>query len=95
MYDVRQDRPASPEQLTRAEDDRRRRSLMPLFTVVATGSAIVLVVLSCAGIAGLYALLAIGSVAGFVALQYLAWGWWLGNKIRREEQAAQREAEKD
>ena len=86
MYDVRRGKPASPEELASAEQDRRRKSLLPVFTVVGTGLAIVLVVVSCAGLAGILVLLALGGVIGFIALQYLVWGWWLGKRIREEEE---------
>lgn len=87
MYDVRRGKPASPEELASAEQDRRRESLLPVFTVVGTVLAIVLVVVSCAGLAGILVLLALAGVVGFVALQYLIWGWWLGKRIREEEAA--------
>ena len=87
MYDVRRGKPASPEELAAAEQERRRESLLPVFTVVGTVLAIVLVVVSCAGLAGILVLLALGGVVGFVALQYLIWGWWLGKRIREEEAA--------
>ncbi len=87
VYDVRRGKPASPEELASAEQDRRRKSLLPVYTVVGTGLAIVLVVVSCAGLAGILVLLALGGVVGFIALQYLIWGWWLGKRIREEEAA--------
>ena len=87
VYDVRRGKPASPEELASAEQDRRRKSLVPVFTVVGTGLAIVLVVVSCAGLAGVLLLMALGGVVGFIALQYLIWGWWLGKRIRAEEAA--------
>ena len=59
---------------------------MPVITVLGFAAASVLVVFSCAGVAGLFVILAIGAVAGFIGLQYLAWGWWLGNKIRQQAQ---------
>jgi hypothetical protein len=58
---------------------------MPVLTVLGFGAAVVLIAFSCAGVAGLFTLLAIGAVVGFVALHYLAWGWWLGNRIREQE----------
>ena len=87
VYDVRHGKPASPEELASAEQDRRRKSLVPVYTVVGTVMAIVLVVVSCAGLPGVLLLLALGGVVGFVALQYLIWGWWLGKRIRDEEAA--------
>ena len=88
MYDVRRGKPASPEELASAEEARRRKSMLPIFTVLGAGMAIVLVVVSCAGLAGILVLLALAGVAGFIALQYLIWGWWLGKRIRAEERAA-------
>ena len=58
---------------------------MPVLTVFGFGAAVVLIAFSCAGVAGLFTLLAIGAVVGFVTLHYLAWGWWLGNRIRDQE----------
>lgn len=85
MYDVRQEKPPSPDDLARADEARRRTSLVPVFTVFGFGAVVVLVAFSCAGVAGLFTLVAIAAVVGFVALHYLAWGWWLGNRIRRQE----------
>jgi Flp pilus assembly protein TadB len=87
VYDVRRGKPASPEELAAADKDRRRESLLPVFTVVGAGMAVVLVVVSCAGLPGILVLLALAAVVGFIALQYLVWGWWLGKRIREEEAA--------
>jgi hypothetical protein len=51
-------------------------------------AAISLVVVGCAGFPGLLVLGVLGAAVGFVGLQYLAWGWWLGNQIRKDEERA-------
>jgi hypothetical protein len=87
VYDVRRGKPASPEEWASAEQDRRRKSMLPVFTVVGAGMAVVLVVVACAGLPGLLLLAVLSAVVGFIALQYLIWGWWLGKRIREEEAA--------
>jgi hypothetical protein len=84
VYDVRPEKPASPEELERARQANGQTSWVPVFSVLGFGAAVVLVVFSCAGIAGLFTLAALAAVVGFVTLHYVAWGWWLGNKIRQE-----------
>jgi hypothetical protein len=85
-YDIREGKPSSAEELA-AGQRRPSGSLVPLVTVVGFGSAAALVVVACAGLPGILVLLALAGVAAFIGLQYLIWGWWLGNRIRQEEQA--------
>jgi hypothetical protein len=70
-------------------------SMLPFLTVVGVCVGLVLVVFACAGVPGLLLLLAICGVAAFIGLQYLAWGWWLGERIRREELEARERGEVD
>ncbi len=62
-------------------------SLLPVIVVAGCVVALGVVVVSCAGAAGIFALVAIGGVIGFVALHYLLWGAWLGNKLRQSREA--------
>ena len=95
MDDVPRGKPVPPDLATRVEGRGPLASLLPVLTVAGTCVGAVLVVFSCAGVPGLLAMLAIGGMAGFIGLQYLAWGWWLGEKIRREELAANEHKEED
>lgn len=62
-------------------------SLLPVLIVVGCAVALSVIVASCAGQAGLLALLAVGGVVGFVALHYVLWGAWLAKKIRQSHSA--------
>ena len=62
-------------------------SLLPLAIVAGCIVALGVLVVSCAGSAGVLVLLAIGGVVGFVALHYLLWGAWLAKRIRQSQEA--------
>jgi hypothetical protein len=40
----------------------------------------------------LYIVLALAGVLGFAGMHYVLWGWWLSNKIRREQEAEDSDA---
>ncbi len=62
-----------------------RGSLLPVLVVLGFALGAVLVIISCAGAAGVLVVLALAAGIGFIALQYLLWGWWLTNKLREEQ----------
>jgi len=47
--------------------------------------AVVLLIVALTGVAGIFILLAISSVVGFVAFHYFVWGWWLTKSLRDKE----------
>jgi hypothetical protein len=65
-------------------------SLLPILIVAGCVLAMGVVVVSCAGAAGVFAILAVGGVLGFVALHYVLWGAWLANRIRQAEDAEEK-----
>ena len=95
MVDVRRSQPASQEPRDRRERGPSRGSLMPILTVLGFTLALVLFLVALTGVAGLFALLAIGGLLGFIALHYALWGWWLGKAMRTDQQNAAAEDEAD
>ena len=55
--------------------------------VLGFGLAVIVTLVALTGLAGLYIILAISGVLGFAALHYVLWGWWLTNKIRRDQES--------
>lgn len=75
-------RPTRPD----AESPSKERgSLLPVLVVLGFALGAVLVIISCAGVAGVLVVLAIGAGIAFIGLQYLLWGWWLTKKLRDEQ----------
>ena len=75
-----------------AETKPSRDSLWPVLIVLALCTSLVIGVVAITGPAGLFAVLAISGVLGFLALHYLLWGWWLAKRIRESEEDGQDEA---
>jgi hypothetical protein len=82
-------RPTRPElsDLGPGGNKKPRDSLVPVLFVLGCGIALVLIVIGCAGVAGLYVLLAISGVVCFGAVHYLLWGARLSRSIRRNRDA--------
>jgi hypothetical protein len=53
--------------------------------VLGFALGVILLTISCAGMAGVLVVLAVGAGIAFIALQYLLWGWWLTRKLREEQ----------
>jgi hypothetical protein len=83
VYDVRHEQP----DFERGPDGARRAtgSLLPVLIVVGFIVAVVVGLVALTGLAGLYIVLAVSGVLGFAAVHYVLWGWWLTNKLRRDE----------
>jgi hypothetical protein len=64
---------------------RATGSLLPVLVVVGFVLIVTMGVIGFTGLAGLYILLAVLSVLAFAAMHYVLWGWWLLNKVRREQ----------
>ncbi len=60
---------------------------LPILVVTGCLAGGALLVVSCAGQAGIALLLAVAGVVGFVALHYLLWGAWLSKSIRQAQEA--------
>ena len=64
-----------------------RGSLVPVAFVLTCLIGFALLVVACAGPAGLYVLLALCGVVAFVVFHYLLWGVWLAKSIRDDQNA--------
>ncbi len=84
MYDVGQGKPDRPESANRPDRGQTGGSLLPVLTVLGVTVGAVLVLVAFTGVAGLFVVLAIGGLLGFIALHYMVWGWWLGKAMRAE-----------
>ncbi len=84
VYDSLPEKPQRPLPPNR-EGERSRSSLVPVAFVVGCLVMMALLIVACAGPAGLYVLLAIAGVAAFAMLHYLLWGAWLAKSIRQAE----------
>ncbi len=58
---------------------------MPVAFVLGSLVMMALLIVACAGPAGLYVLLAIAGVAAFAMLHYVLWGAWLAKSIRQAD----------
>ena len=67
------------------ESKPSRDSLWPVLIVLALCVSLVIGVVAITGPAGLFAVLAICGVIGFMAMHYLLWGWWLAKRIRESD----------
>ena len=85
---VSEPRPNMPERRPPAPADaasKQQGSLFPVLVVLGFALGAVLVIISCAGTAGALVVVAVGAGIGFIALQYLIWGWWLTRKLKDEQ----------
>jgi hypothetical protein len=71
---------------------RAQSSLVPVLIVLGFGAALIVGLIAATGLAGLYIVLALAGVLGFAGMHYVLWGWWLSNKIRREQEAEDSDA---
>jgi hypothetical protein len=78
-------RPPMPDPSSPA--GKPRGSLVPVAFVLACLIGFALLVVACAGPAGLYVLLAVCGVVAFVFFHYLLWGVWLAKRIRDDQGA--------
>ena len=65
-----------------------RDSLWPVLIVLALVASLLIGVVAITGPAGLFAVLAICGVLGFLVLHYVLWGWWLAKRIREGDEDA-------
>ncbi len=86
MFDARRGNPDF-ERPVPGGPPRPRGSLLPVMVVLGFGLAVIVTLVALTGLAGLYIILAISGVLGFAALHYVLWGWWLTNKIRRDQES--------
>jgi hypothetical protein len=90
VYDAGRGKAGSSESSEISGRGRPVGSLLPILIVAGCVLALCVVVVSCAGPAGVFAILAVGGVLGFVALHYLLWGAWLARRIREAENAEEK-----
>jgi len=84
VYDVRRGKPDFEKAAERA---RSRGSLLPVLVVLAFGVTLVVGLIALTGLAGIYIILAVSCVLGFAAMHYVLWGWWLTDKLRRQDES--------
>ena len=74
------------------EKESAVRTLVPLvLAFLLCGAVLAALSMLTMGFVGLIVAVVFG-MAAFIALQYLIWGWWLGDVIRQDD-AAREEAE--
>jgi hypothetical protein len=86
VYDVRRGNPQFDDQAAAAAR-RSQGSLLPVLMVLGFALAVIVGLIAATGLAGVYVVLALAGVLAFAGLHYVLWGWWLANRIRRQQEA--------
>jgi hypothetical protein len=84
----------TPQHEPPAGPNQKRRSLLSLLMagvlLLLTLAGLSLLTIGFAPLFGALVVLIVLAIGGLVAFHYVVWGWWLGDAIRREVEAEER-----